>query len=257
MDHSSRDVGITSELCAQRDTVVRTTRQTPSTLEDLKHKKRHSWRIALLAVACLSVGVLLPARSADSSTAVAVASGLSSTEAATLRSDDRGLYLAFCPGGEEAATIASLPRASVAMANHTGWPADECLKMDKGPAGRSHTIVGLKHVHNWLLGGYGNNTIYAGDEGDVIWGDYHPEGQPESQRDYIHGGAGSDWIYSSHGYNEIWTGAGNDHLALVYGHGIVYCNGTGLKTFVMRYLPQNRTWTLVGCSHKVIDRYRA
>jgi hypothetical protein len=37
----------------------------------------------------------------------------------------------------------------------------------------------------------------------------------------------------------------------------VYCNGGGLKTFVMRYLPQNRTWTLVGCDHKVIDRYRA
>jgi hypothetical protein len=25
----------------------------------------------------------------------------------------------------------------------------------------------------------------------------------------------------------------------------------------MRYLPQNRPWKLVGCEHKVIDRYRA
>ena len=91
----------------------------------------------------------------------------------------------------------------------------------RAPPGLAHTIVGLEHVHNWLLGGYGNDTIFAGDDGDVIWGDYHPEGQPESQRDYLHGGPGEDWIYSSHGYNEIWTGAGNDHLALVYGHGIV------------------------------------
>jgi hypothetical protein len=108
-----------------------------------------------------------------------------------------------------------------------------------------------------LLGGYGNDTIYAGDAGDVIWGDYHPSGQLESERDYLHGGAGSDWIYSSHGFNEIWTGAGDDHLALVYGHGTVYCNGPGVKTFVMRHLPQNRPWKLVGCSHKVLVRYRA
>ena len=143
------------------------------------------------------------------------------------------------------------------MADHEGWPQDQCLKMDKGPSGLSHTLVGLEHVHNWLLGGYGNDTIYAGDAGDVIWGDYQPEGQQESEHDYIHGGAGEDWIYSSHGYNEIWTGAGNDHLALVYGHGVVFCDGGGLKTFVMRYLPQNRPWKLIGCSHKVIDRYRA
>jgi Ca2+-binding RTX toxin-like protein len=229
-------------------------------------------RVTLLAAICCAGGLLLPAGSADSSTPSAAAAGrstppaaaagLSSQEAQELRRDDRGLYVAYCPADEEAASIAADrssigQRASVAEANHTGWPADECLKMDKGPPGLSHTIVGLQHVHNWLLGGYGNDTIYAGDRGDVIWGDYHPEGQPESQRDYLHGGAGSDWIYASHGYNEIWTGAGDDHLALVYGHGIVFCNGSGLKTFVMRYLPQNRPWKLVGCSHKAIVRYRA
>jgi hypothetical protein len=34
----------------------------------------------------------------------------------------------------------------------------------------------------------------------VIWGDYHPEGQLESESDFLHGGGGSDWIHSSHGY---------------------------------------------------------
>ncbi len=222
--------------------------------------------VASLAASCCAAALLLGAGSAYSSTPRASAARLSSQEAAVLRRDDRGLYLAFCPRDEEAASIASvpratvaegMPRATVAEANHEGWPADECLKMDKGSAGLGHTIVGIRHVHNWLLGGYGNDTIYGGDAGDVIWGDYHPEGQPESQRDYLHGGAGEDWIYSSHGYNEIWTGAGNDHLALVYGHGTVFCNGPGVKTFVMRYLPQNRPWTLVGCSHKVLVRYRA
>jgi hypothetical protein len=189
--------------------------------------------------------------------ATASAARPSPGEAAQLRRDDRGLYVAFCPAEEQAAVTASRPRAVVAMADHEGWPQDQCLKMDKGPIGLSHTLVGLERVHNWLLGGYGNDTIYAGDAGDVIWGDYQPEGQQESEHDYIHGGAGEDWIYSSHGYSEIWTGAGNDHLALVYGHGVVFCDGSGLKTFVMRYLPQNRPWKLIGCSHKVIDRYRA
>jgi hypothetical protein len=220
-------------------------------------RMRAAW-IALLAAACAAIGLLTTSASATKSRAIASAATQSGQEAALLRRDDLGLYVAFCPSGEEAATVASSgSRASAAMASHEGWPEDECLKMDKGLAGYSHTLIGLQHVHNWLLGGYGNDTIYGGGDGDVIWGDFHPSGQPESQRDYLHGGAGADWIYSSHGFNEIWTGAGDDHLALVYGHGIVYCNGTGLKTFVMRYLPQNRPWTLVGCTHKVIDPYRA
>ena len=116
---------------------------------------------------------------------------------------------------------------------------------------------GLKARHNYLLGGDGNDTIWAGDVGDVIWGDSHPGGQPESQRDYLHGGPGVDWLYASHGFNEIWTGAGNDHVALVYGHGTVYCNGKGTKTLTMRKLPQNRHWNLVGCAHTVIVPFAA
>jgi hypothetical protein len=218
--------------------------------------------VASGAALCCAAVLLLAATDTAASTPRASAAGRSPQEAKLLKRDDRGVYLAFCPPHEEIAHIAAKrssvsARATAAEANHEGWPRDECLKMDKGPTGLSHMLVGLEHVHNWLLGGYGNDTIFGGDDGDVIWGDYHPEGQPESQSDYIHGGAGEDWIYSSHGYNEIWTGAGNDHLALVYGHGTVFCNGPGVKTFVMRYLPQNRPWKLVGCSHKVLDRYRA
>jgi hypothetical protein len=219
-------------------------------------------RIALLAAVCCAGGVMQAESSTASSAPAASAASVSSQEAGELQRDDRGVYVAFCPGDQELASAASVraatdPRASVAEASHAGWPADECLKMDKGGDGFSHTLVGLKHVHNWLLGGYGNDTIYGGDAGDVIWGDYHPEGQLESERDYLHGGAGNDWIYASHGFNEIWTGAGDDHLLLVYGRGTVHCNGPGVKTFVMRYLPQNRPWTLVGCAHKVLVRYRA
>jgi|GEM_PF-1845529 hypothetical protein len=111
--------------------------------------------------------------------------------------------------------------------------------------------------HNELLGGNGDDTIHAGPAGDVIWGDSHAEGQPTTQVDRLYGGPGDDWIYSSHGTNYIWTGAGEDHVLLVYGHGVVYCNGPGHKILVMRKLRKNRHYRLVGCTDKTIVPYAA
>lgn len=144
---------------------------------------------------------------------------------------------------------------AVGMANHEGWP--HTTHHQGHPHNESGVMRGLPGVHNMLLGGDGNDTIWAGEQGDVIWGDSHPTGNPGSQQDRLHGGAGEDWLYSSHGHNVIWTGPGNDHVALVYGYGTVFCDGPGKKTLVMRYLPSNRHWHLVGCNHKVIDPYRA
>jgi Ca2+-binding RTX toxin-like protein len=144
---------------------------------------------------------------------------------------------------------------ALGLADHTGWPS---IGHHKGhPNNESGTMRGWMGVHNELLGGDSSDTIWAGNEGDVIWGDSHEGNQPTSQVDRLHGGSGEDWLYSSHGYNHIWTGAGNDHIALVYGHGIIDCDGPGRKTLVMRYLPQNRPWKLVGCTNKLIVRYRA
>src|SRR5271154_3392217 len=154
-----------------------------------------------------------------------------------------------------AASVLACGGIALGMANHEGWPA---IGHHQGhPNNESGVMRGELGVHNMLLGGDGNDTIWAGNEGDVIWGDSHPTDQSTTQRDFLHGGPGEDWLYSSHGYNVIWTGAGSDHVALVYGFGTVYCNGPGLKTLVMRFLPQNRDYTLVGCTHKVIDPYRA
>jgi hypothetical protein len=144
---------------------------------------------------------------------------------------------------------------ALAEASHAGWPQ---IGSHQGhPNNESGTMRGLDGVHNELLGGAGNDNIYAGNEGDVIWGDSHAEDNPTTQRDNLHGGAGNDWIYASHGHNTIWTGAGEDHVALVYGEGTVYCNGPGHKTFVMRKLPQNRHWQLVGCTDVTIVPYAA
>src|SRR5947209_8182492 len=58
--------------------------------------------------------------------------------------------------------------SAAAMTSHAGWPRDEHLVMDKGPAGREHVLVGLRHRHNYLLGGSGNDTVYGGENGDVL-----------------------------------------------------------------------------------------
>jgi hypothetical protein len=155
-----------------------------------------------------------------------------------------------------AACVARLLVAAPAlgMASHAGWPVT--THHVGHPGNESGIERGIDGVHNMLLGGDGNDTIFAGNMGDVIWGDSHPD-DPPNQSDQLHGGAGPDWIYASMGRNVIWTGAGNDHLALVYGSGTVFCNGPGLKTLVMRFLPQNRPWKLIGCAHKVIMPYKA
>jgi hypothetical protein len=152
------------------------------------------------------------------------------------------------------AVLLACAGGALAEADHAGWPRQE--HHEGHPNNESGVMRGLPHVHNYLLGGNGNDTIYAGEDGDVIWGDSHPEDPPD-QSDFLHGGPGNDFIYASQGFNEIWTGAGNDQVALVYGHGVVHCNGPGLKTMVMRYLPANRPWKLEGCSHMKLIRYRA
>jgi Ca2+-binding RTX toxin-like protein len=118
-----------------------------------------------------------------------------------------------------ACALLAFAGTALAEANHTGWPAQE--HHEGHPNNESGVMRGEDGVHNYLLGGGGNDTIYAGNDGDVIWGDSHPGNQPTSQHDYLHGGEGEDWIYASWGENTIWTGAGNDHVALVYGHGTV------------------------------------
>jgi hypothetical protein len=94
--------------------------------------------------------------------------------------------------------------------------------------------------HNELLGGHGNDTIYAGPWGDVIWGDYKPKGQPRSQRDRLFGGPGRDFIYGSHGWNMIKAGAGNDYVKLHFGHGIVDC-GPGRDVLYISRRSKKRT----------------
>lgn len=79
--------------------------------------------------------------------------------------------------------------------------------------------------HARLYGGHGDDTIRGGPDGDVIWGDYKPTDQTEKQHDRIWGGAGPDFIYASHGRNDIKAGPGSDSIHALYGYGTVDCGG--------------------------------
>jgi hypothetical protein len=157
------------------------------------------------------------------------------------------------PIGRALATVVLLAMFTVAapalaMTSHAGWPPDQHLVMDKGPAGRHHTLVGRHGVHNYLLGGYGDDTIYGGDVGDVIWGDYHPSGWPAHQTAVIHAGNGRNVIYSNDTVNYVWTGT---HPATVVhaheGSGMIHCESPGIVVYTSHHaLPH---YKLKGCRH--------
>jgi hypothetical protein len=138
--------------------------------------------------------------------------------------------------------------SAAAMTSHTGWPADEHLIMDKGPAGRTNTLTGRPNVHNYLLGGYGNDTIYGGSAGDVIWGDYHESGWPRFQTAIIHAGNGKNFIYSNDTVNYVWTGT--NPATVVHAHegsGVIHCESPRIVVFTSHHaLPH---YKLHGCRH--------
>jgi hypothetical protein len=139
-----------------------------------------------------------------------------------------------------------LAASSGAMTSHAGWPPDEHLVMDRGPAGQQHVLKGVDGKHNYLLGGYGDDTIYGGDSGDVIWGDYHPSGWPAHQTAVIHAGNGKNIIYANDTVNYVWTGA--NPLTVVHAHensGVIHCENSHQTVYTSHHaLPR---YKLDGC----------
>jgi hypothetical protein len=140
--------------------------------------------------------------------------------------------------------------SAAAMTSHVGWPADQHLVMDKGPAqpaGQTNVLRGENGIHNYLLGGYGNDTIYGGNAGDVIWGDYHPSGE-STQTAIIHAGDGPNFIYANDTFNYVWTGTNPD--TVVHAHedaGVIHCENPAIVVFTSHHaLPH---WKLDGCHH--------
>jgi hypothetical protein len=144
--------------------------------------------------------------------------------------------------------ILALAVPALAMTSHAGWPPNQHLVMDKGPAGRSNVLRGRPDVHNYLLGGYGDDTIYGGGAGDVIWGDYHPSGWPARQTAVIRAGNGKNYIYSNDTFNYVWTGTNPGTVVHAHeGSGAIHCENPAIVVYTSHHaLPR---YKLHGCRH--------
>jgi hypothetical protein len=161
-----------------------------------------------------------------------------------------GLALARLAGSLVAGCLVAgaLALPSHANTSHAGWPKiDGRLLIDKGRAGHHRVLRGLRHRHNELLGGYGNDTIYGGDAGDVLWADYRPSGQPASQLTYIYAGNGKNFIYASHGRNIIFTGSGPSVVHAHFGRGEIHCGSASVVVFLSH--KDRAGYRLSGCRH--------
>ncbi|HEX4110873.1 MAG TPA: hypothetical protein VHX88_22280 [Solirubrobacteraceae bacterium] len=150
--------------------------------------------------------------------------------------------------------LALLVPATVALAeaSHAGWPQINGVRlMDKGPPGESHVLRGDPSKHNELLGGYGNDTLYGGQAGDVLWADYQPSGQPANQVTTIYAGNGKNFIYASHGTNYIFTGTGPSSVLAHYGRGVIHCQSARVSVTVSHI--SRAHYKLPGCKHIHID----
>jgi Ca2+-binding RTX toxin-like protein len=123
-------------------------------------------------------------------------------------------------------------RAVAANTSHAGWPKITGVLLMNRQDERRPLDGRATAGHNELLGGHGSDTIYAGDAGDVIWGDYKPSGQPSTQTDRIYGGRGNDFIYASHGRNIIDTGSGRDVVHAHFGRGEIHCRSAQATVYL-------------------------
>ncbi len=105
-------------------------------------------------------------------------------------------------------------------ADHRYWPTVDGVFKKADGGGVRYTGTSRSDE---LLGHHGSDTLLGRDGSDILWGDWQSSGQPSTQRDVIYGGAGTDFIYGSHGRNTIRAGAGNDVVSVHYGRGSVDC----------------------------------
>ena len=132
------------------------------------------------------------------------------------------------------------------MTSHAGWPPDEHLVMDKGPAGQQRVLTGVN----------GETQLPA----RRLWrrhdlrrrlrrrhlGRLPPPGWPAHQTAIIHAGNGKNIIYANDTVNYVWTGT--NPATVVHAHensGVIHCENPHQILFTSRHaLPRYR---LDGC----------
>lgn len=167
------------------------------------------------------------------------------------RSGITGLVLAVAAAGG-AASVAVADHiegtscgTTAKCADHDGWPKMTSDDVQKAAEFRGTTLRGKPNNSDELLGWHGSDRLYGHNRADVLWGDHVGTGQPTSQRDRIHGGAGNDFIYSSRGRNTIDAGSGNDAIKIRYGRGVLDC-GPGRDIYNVPRSRKSR-WKIRNC----------
>jgi hypothetical protein len=133
---------------------------------------------------------------------------------------------------------------STGKVSHAGWPAITGALLIIDDDGRR--AVGSE-LNDEVLGGHGNDTLLGGPGSDVLWGDQYATDNNSWQRDVLWGGASNDFLYPSHGANEIHGGSGADIIRAYYGHGSIDC-GPGNDIVQVR---MNNAYKLRGCERVV------
>ncbi|HEX8207632.1 MAG TPA: hypothetical protein VF587_16330 [Solirubrobacteraceae bacterium] len=124
------------------------------------------------------------------------------------------------PAAAQADHIPGIPCRS--CADHDMWPRVDIENVKRADKEGTTNLDGSGE-NDELMGHHTSDTLRGFAGSDILWGDYDPNGQPASQVDRIFGGAGTDFIYGSHGKNIIKAGAGNDAISVHYGRGRVDC----------------------------------
>lgn len=121
--------------------------------------------------------------------------------------------------------------AGVGKVSHRNWPriTGVFLTFPSFGGGR---LRGAERTDE-LLGHHRSDWISGRGGSDVIWGDWEAAGNTTRQRDRLSGGAGSDFIYTSHGHNTVHGGRGDDFIWASQGRGTIDC-GPGIDTVRVR-----------------------
>ena len=119
------------------------------------------------------------------------------------------------------ALVFVLAPSAGADTSHKGWPKFQTKPwINKSDADTEHH-GGAKNDE--ILGGHGDDVLFGEGGRDVLWGDYKPSGQGTAQHDTLDSGPGNDFIYASHGYNDIQGGTGADIIHSHFGRGKIDC----------------------------------
>ena len=128
---------------------------------------------------------------------------------------------------------------------HTGWPEISGV-LAKVLDGAGRKMTGGP-ANDELLGHHGSDTISGGAGKDVLWGDWELRGNTTNQTDVLRGGDGNDFLYPSHGKNNMYGGDGNDRIIAYYGHGLIDC-GPGNKDYAQTRW-QSNAYRVRNCEH--------